>query len=196
MTNRNPNTNIRYGVIACASLDDDVVEELMYGAQARNLSEEAAAEEAHKQARDRADEVEDLAAQMLHERDPLMPVLQFAELLVAEVEAAYESLGHADREDFIDNQLAHQSDYVVEEPTIEGTVDDVKYEISWLGGAPLLWVLEGPEGVANKLCSPCVPNAADLDGGFVLGDEMLAEQDYSHHFGCYCVPRDWLRKDL
>jgi len=37
MNNVNPRTGIRYGVIACNSLDSDLVEELMHGAGATEV---------------------------------------------------------------------------------------------------------------------------------------------------------------
>ena len=70
----------------------------------------------------------------------------------------------------------------IDEPQIEGHYEGVKYQVSWLGGAPMLWVIESPHLVqVNDLCSPCVPGAADLDSGLT---------DYG--FECYGVPADWM----
>jgi hypothetical protein len=40
---------------------------------------------------------------------------------------------------------------------------DFKYILDWLGGAPLIWVCDGPYVTYCKTCSPCVPGAGDLD---------------------------------
>lgn len=41
--------------------------------------------------------------------------------------------------------------------------DDVVYRQSWLGGAPLVWVIRSRFLAAAQGCSPCVPGARDLD---------------------------------
>ena len=52
--------------------------------------------------------------------------------------------------------------------------------VSLLGGAPLLWVYKSPHTAKARLCSPCVPNAGDLDN--------LDEDGYE----TYTVPKDWV----
>lgn len=69
----------------------------------------------------------------------------------------------------------------IEESEWSLETDDMKLRISWLGGAPLLWVLESPHRAAVSLCSPCVPNAGDLNNKVPLGTG----------FACYDVPTDW-----
>jgi hypothetical protein len=56
------------------------------------------------------------------------------------------------------------------ESTKYGTYEDKDYPgkpfkmmMTYLGGAPLLWVLEGPVITKARPCSPCVPGAVDLD---------------------------------
>ena len=44
------------------------------------------------------------------------------------------------------------------------------YQVSTLGGAPLLWVLQSPYVTPCCHCSPCVPNAGNLDDTVVLGE--------------------------
>jgi len=201
IANTNAANGIRYGVIACASLDDDLVFDLMYGSKARNLSEAAAVEEARVEANYKANDIEAEVAQDLHEKDPLMPVLAYEEQLKAWIEAAYESLGHADREDFIESKLIAETDWQCEEPHIAGEYEGVKYEIQWLGGAPLLWVIDGPLGYCRKLCSPCVPNAGDLDSGFIGRTLATTPQRYHDRvpqilqegYLTHVIPPDWLR---
>lgn len=58
-----------------------------------------------------------------------------------------------------------------------------KYAISSLGGAPLIWVYQSPRIVyVSNLCSPCVPNAGDLDSGLT---------DSESGYECYGIPTDW-----
>lgn len=44
-----------------------------------------------------------------------------------------------------------------------GEIDGIKLMLSSLGGSPLLWVFNSPYLDNVRLCSPCVPNAGDLD---------------------------------
>lgn len=182
MYNVSPASGVRYGVIACASLDPNLVHELMCGPGATDLSYKAAYDEAKKQAEREADDVEEEVSMDHPGCDDLAPWF----------EAAWERKGYQDRDDFISCELEKFSDMCqIDEPTIEGEYEGVKYRIDWLGGAPLLWVLEGPIGMAASLCSPCVPNAADLDSGFTHGtveDGVYPPTGYE----CYVVPRDWL----
>jgi hypothetical protein len=56
-----------------------------------------------------------------------------------------------------------------------------KYGLSSLGGGILVWVYESTNIVkVNSLCSPCVPNAGDLDSG-------LDDSGYE----CYGIPDSW-----
>lgn len=73
-------------------------------------------------------------------------------------------------------------DFEIDEHTIFGTYGEVRYEISHLGGAELLWVLESPHTGEFVLCSPCCPGACDGDSPIVGG------------FTGYAVPAEWLRK--
>ena len=72
-------------------------------------------------------------------------------------------------------------DLCIEEPHIEGEYQGVKYGISWLGGAPILFVYESPHTATFGLCSPCIPNACESNtpGGY---------EGYS-------LPSDWLYKE-
>ncbi len=64
---------------------------------------------------------------------------------------------------------------------------DEIYELSYLGGAPLIWVIKSSRIVyTNSLCSPCCPNAADLDSGLTNEDEG---------YECYGIPKEWEESD-
>jgi hypothetical protein len=194
MTNCNPDTGIRYGVIAMNSLDSDLAHELWYGPQATNASEEEAYAEAKREL-----EAEYDAA--LEEAHIAAAEVDYNQDTDAFVERWMDTHGFGDcREGYVDQKL-QWVEFQIDEPVISGTYQGVQYTISWLGGAPLLWVFEGPEGSANRLCSPCVPNAADLDGGFKLDAETPIDVDGypmedQEGYPCYCVPRDWLAKEV
>lgn len=86
-----------------------------------------------------------------------------------------------DEADFIEDWECPE--FEIDEPNIAGTYDGVRYEISWLGGAPLLWVLESPHTGQFVLCSPCCPQACDADSPIAGG------------FTGYAVPEEWLSKE-
>lgn len=179
--NCHPNTGVRYGVIACANLDDDLVHQLMFGPGADDLTYAAVYEEAKATAEFNYDS-EVLEAEIAaSEADDLMNDSERESFITRYLEA---SVG-LDRDQYVEDELEQFSDcFQCDEPDIEGTHEGIKYGISWLGGAPLLTVYEGPFGTAKALCSICLPNAADLDSGFAAGVGLGYE--------CYVVPRDWL----
>lgn len=45
-----------------------------------------------------------------------------------------------------------------------------QYRLSHLGGAPLIWVVSSPYVTYCRTCSPCVPNAGDLDNCCPYGE--------------------------
>lgn len=65
--------------------------------------------------------------------------------------------------------------------------DDGKIEVEihtgWLGGAQLLWVIQSPYLSLAYPCSPCVPNAGDLDN--------RCGADAAEAVTCYDVPPEW-----
>jgi hypothetical protein len=52
------------------------------------------------------------------------------------------------------------------------------YQVSSLGGAPLIWVLNSPYVTPCRQCSPCIRNAGNLDDMMVLG---------AHNCVAYCM---------
>lgn len=85
-----------------------------------------------------------------------------------------------DEEDFVEGWEC--PDFDIDEHDIEGVYKGVHYQISHLGGAELLWVLESPHTAEFSLCSPCCPGACDGDHPIVGG------------FKGYAVPAEWLCK--
>jgi hypothetical protein len=59
--------------------------------------------------------------------------------------------------------------------------EGVTVSVTTLGGAPLVFIMESPVIVKARPCSPCVPNAGDLDN---------LDPDYG--IECYGLPEDWL----
>lgn len=191
MQNTNPETGVRFGVIAISSLDPDVAELLMYGPDAVDETYEAAYKEEEASANA---EVEALLAEAgiaATETDALMSDYDREGFIERWLEKEYADLGVIDSDDIVAQRLEAFSDmFQCDEPDIRGTYDDIEYRVGWLGGAPLLWVLKGPHGMARSLCSPCIPNAADLDSGFCRETEVSGLQDEGYF--CYVVPSNWL----
>jgi len=61
--------------------------------------------------------------------------------------------------------------------------NECKYILGYLGGAPLIWVIQSPYLTHARKCSPCVPNAGDLNNLDVNGVE------------CYDVPPEYKNSD-
>jgi hypothetical protein len=188
--NTNIETGVRFGVISMQSLDGDVQDELWYGPGAVDLSRQQADEDLRAELKQRyADAMEEAIEKAGYMCSTIEDVPAYID------DYMQRKLGTAfidSAEDYIDWAYERECDFQTDEPIIEGTYEGVKYRISWLGGAPILFVFEGPVGFANRLCSPCVPNAADLDGGF-HEDEFAQDGDGDGGYLCYVVPRDWLR---
>lgn len=157
MPNANPTTGIPYGTIYLHHLDPDLAQDLYFN-YGEDISYKEAVEEMRAQiAREMRDEEENGEC-------PTRSLDDFNDELDERVEARIEGI-------------------YINEPTIEGEYEGVKYMISWLGGAPLLWVFYSPYTGSYARCSPCVPGAGDLE----TPDEFGIQ--------CYDVPPDWRRKD-
>jgi hypothetical protein len=179
MTNTNPETGIRYGCIYLNSLDPDVAEELWTGG--KNISELQAYKDIEAEIERDADNIEDEVRTAIAECDPSL--VGNEDWFERRCEDAWNAAGYDSREDYIDSRIdAEMQDFTCEEPTISGTYEGVKYEISWLGGAPLLWALESPTISKARLCSPCCPGAIDLNSldddyeGYGIPDDWRAEE--------------------
>lgn len=193
--NVNPTTGVRYGVIACNNLDQDLVETLFYGSQATNVSEEEAAAEAEaelrEQYRGRVHQSHLAAKESGADREDGFDREAYEECWFEEHSYDY------DEDWFIEKGIKDgMYAFQIEEPTITGTHEGVEYMILWLGGAPLLWSLKGPIVRSRRLCSPCIPGAIDLDSKFIYASmsyDNSVESQYSYQG--YGVPADWLAKE-
>jgi len=73
---------------------------------------------------------------------------------------------------------ADEFEYESDEDTYElETPDGLKLGLSTLGGAYNVWVFESPYIANHAICSPCCPNAGDIN---TPGD-----------FPCYTLPPEW-----
>ena len=89
-----------------------------------------------------------------------------------------------EREDWIDQQVDREMEALeIGESVFEGELDGVKYRTFWLGGSHMIFVFESPVTGHFRLCSPCIPNAADLSNPDPDGYEG------------YDVPANWRSND-
>lgn len=131
--NTHPETGVAFGVIAADRLNDDIVEQLLYGRHAVNISYETA-----KSAYINGARFDFECEQKEDQHD-------------------------ADEEFDEDAALERFTDgYQNDEPIIEGTKDGVKYRSSWIGGAMHFYIVESPVTGWYQPCSPCCPGAGDL----------------------------------
>lgn len=180
MTNTNPDTGVRYGTIYLNNLDGDVANDLWMNGD--DLSYEEAYEELKAEIERDADNVEDEVRIGITEADPSLDGNEA--WFERRCEDAWNTLGYDSRDDYVETRLERESEQIyIDEPTIAGECGGVKYEISHLGGAALLWVLNSPIISKARLCSPCCPNAADLDS--------LDDDGYE----CYGIPDDWRNQE-
>lgn len=136
--NTHISTGVAFGFVSANLLDSELVDQLMYGSQATNLSEQAAQKE--EEARQRAEWEEEC------ER-----------LTVAAQEAGTDLV----LEDFEANFDGFESN--IEEPEIEGVYEGVFYLSSWLGGALNFFITQSPFiATTASRSSPCVPGAGIL----------------------------------
>jgi len=153
--NINPETGIRYGVIDLRNLNPDIALQL------HDMARDAYIDDCR--ATRRAD-LERAVLAILHAADPILIGDAVAIQLDAEEETgAFETA----------------------EPDATLNVEGVKLQYFHLGGAALIMVIDSEYATyAQELCSPCCPNAANLDAG--------TSDTHVQGFECYTVPPHWL----
>lgn len=149
--NHHPETNFAYGYIRADAIDSDLFNELCYS-HGKDANYDSA--------------WEDHLAEMKRAHDAL-------------VEVAEDNDGEPPEFDEDQIKQDFNDSYEPNEPVYEGEHEGVKYRTSWLGGAQHLYVFESPVLTECGRCSPCVPNAGNLDDS---GDYLA-----------YGVPASWLR---
>lgn len=185
-TNVNPETNIRYGV-AQGNNFPDLVDHIMQNgndlAYDYFVSEIKSSFNGYVVAEDDREDIK-AAIESIVKDLPLYPDLDNDDIedMINEVlePSSDESLG--DRlYDLICDNLQYENDS--DSSSYELEEGDCKYALSSLGGAYLIWVYQSPNIVyVRSLCSPCVPNAGDLDSGLT---------DSDNGYECYGIPEDW-----
>lgn len=177
--NTHPETGIRYGVISGNSLDPDVMQELFYGSRARDLTYEAVLRELRAEAEVEADAYEEEVKVAIAEED--YGLLSNDRYVERRIEQMWEAMGYDSAEDYVEQSVENRAANIqIEEPEIEGEYEGVKYRISWLGGAPIVFLLSSPWVGKFRPTSPCVPGAVDLDSPDMWGIEG------------YAAPPEWL----
>ena len=152
--NINSETGIHYGAISGHSLDIDVLNSIQ----------------------DKAFDLEYDAAY----KDHLKKLLWSASLIVMDDSLTVQQLIDKCEANDIDPDLDYFADnFDCCEPS--GTIEHEELIVTfdWLGGCPLIIVNESPFTTFANPCSPCVPNAGDLDNLDPDGIE------------CYNVPENW-----
>lgn len=147
-TNVNPSTGVPYGYISANALDQDVVQELLYGVGADDLTALEREEQAVKDAANEA-----------YERGLDYGTDDYEDYIERAVSEAME-------------------DFQCEEPLIHGNYDGVEYHTSWLGGALNFFIFFSPVTTDKaRAASPCVPGAAILDtlDGSTFGYDVPAD---------------------
>ena len=152
--NINRETGIRFGAISCHSLDPDVLNSIQ-------------------------DRVFDLEYEAAY-KDHLKKLLWSASLIIMNDDLTVQQLIDKCEAHDIDPDLDYFADaFDCCEPS--GTIkhDGLIVTFDWLGGCPLIIVNDSPFVAFAVPCSPCVPNAGDLDNLDHDGVE------------CYNVPKNW-----
>ena len=147
-TNVNPITGVPFGYISANALDQDVVQELLYGVGADDLTYREREEQAVKDAANEA-----------YERGLDYGTEEFSDFV--------------DR--FVSEELEN---FQCDEPTIHGEHEGVEYRTSWLGGALNFFIFFSPVTTDKaRAASPCVPGAAILDtlDGSTFGYDVPAD---------------------
>ena len=89
-----------------------------------------------------------------------------------------------DLDEALDEALDRFNDeYMCEESSYRLVQDGLELELTHLGGAPLVWVLKSPHTTRVRLCSPCCPNAGDLNAPDENGVEA------------FTLPAEWFLQD-
>jgi len=180
MFNRNRETGVSYGVIACASLDDWIYDEI-------DQMDCPGEQEAYAEfMRERAVELRGTGELTFNDLD----------CPDGEEDLALAELSDQDVCDLIDSvdPDASQAFWDGIELGVHrrfGTIDGVRVSVAELGGALNLWVEDGPHMGWYRPCSPCIPGAGDLDSPAPLNDEGECEEPAVL---CYDVPLEWRKK--
>ena len=158
--NVNPETGIRYGVISGNSLDHEVLNGLHDEADYIVFSQY------------RFDAIKRFAND--HEFDYL------ADVSFDELDEKLQNEYDDEYSEFVEDVT---NEYESVEPVASFEYEGVEVVFEWLGGAPLVYITKSDVTTHANLCSPCVPNAGNLDSKDPDGYE------------CYDAPTDWYKEE-
>ena len=171
LINCNPKTGIRYGVISGNSLDGDVLYTLFIKAEAdaykhldwKGMCIELLNQKTFEDLVELTDDVE--GNLVLPESPNENDVIEWIEKNVSDWEELYNTM--------------EINGVEIYEVNGDFEYEGVTGRYSMLGGAPLIFVYDSPHITKANLCSPCVPNAGNLDD---------VDED---GVDCYNVPKEW-----
>lgn len=178
MPNHDSN-GIAFGVISGNSLDPDVLADLT--SETNTIKNITYAEAYADAMREFEREWDDIRSSALSQ----CPAAEFksSEYRDDAIELKMEEIAGGSYEDFIDNKTNEfNENYQADEEVYEGEHEGVKFRVSWLGGAIIVFVMESPVTTWARPCSPCVLGAVSLDSLDPDGVE------------CYDVPLVWRAK--
>ena len=89
------------------------------------------------------------------------------DLKAAVLSACEDYMSKSDAEDLAD-EACERMEYLNDEPIHSFNIECPGYgrvigQTTWLGGALLVWIFDSPFVLPYAVCSPCVPNAGNLD---------------------------------
>lgn len=111
---------------------------------------------------------------------------------VREITSALETFGHLNQH--VKDQIAElveaagentTEDFSGEEPSAEVKLHGTTVHVTHLGGVMLVFSVDGPVVNGFQKCSPCIPNAVDLDVGFITHGFTTGPMT------CRGFPADW-----
>ena len=151
IANTNPDTGIRYGIVSLNSLHGDIFHDFV--SNGTDLDCEAAYDEAKAE---------------------FIAKYHSDALKAAEIWEATRAWEDSGEQNFYDSWECDEASY-------EWETEGMKLGMSTLGGAYNVWVFESPHTAEHALCSPCCPNAGNID---TPGNYL-----------CYTLPADWFRNE-
>lgn len=114
---------------------------------------------------DRDEDISDTIRDLLKDRIPEKEIIDVIDDIIVRVA---EAEGHGDDS---------------EDPYRYTDKDGNEFRLSFLGGAPLIWCIKTDTVASASICSPCVPNAGNLDS------------PSEHGIACYGVPKHYVKED-
>ena len=168
--NVNTETGIRYGIVSVNSLIPDIWDDI-YDLNSDTYTDAL------------QDAIKRLRSEINSAIDDLAEIPDFIDEDLDD-DADIDTLLEAAAKLGIDTYEYDPEHWEFEEENRSGKIDGIDVALTWIGGAPMLLIFESPYITHCRLCSPCVPNAGDLNS-----------LDHENGYECYGVPADWYAQD-